>query len=61
MFKKKSEVTHNCVMSKCDICYDAKTQIYTVMFQSKDCREIYTVKMDSNCIHDFLVSVTMGY
>lgn len=52
---------HDCTMSGCTIDYDPKEMIYSVTFQCRDCGKSRIVKMNSNCVHDFLAAVTMGF
>ena len=56
-----SKKEHTCILSRCCVEYDPKEMIYTVVSQCKFCGKMNAVRMNSDCVHDFLKAVTMGY
>ena len=55
------ESNHTCILSRCTVEYDPDEMIYTVVSQCKFCGRMRVARMNSNCVHDFLKAVTMGY
>lgn len=53
--------THTCLLSRCTVKYNPEEMIYTVVSQCKFCGKLNVVHMNSDCVHDFLKAVTMGY
>lgn len=52
---------HTCTLSRCTVEYNPKEMIYTVVSQCMFCGKMRAARMNSDCVHDFLKAVTMGY
>lgn len=61
LFRKTPKEEHTCTMSRCCVEYEPKEMIYTVTLQCKFCGRMDSFKANSDCIHDLLKAVTMGY